>query len=205
MRGVSHQVAFFVAIAGFAALVDVAHSARALTVSIIYGLTLMALFGISAAYHRPMWSEAARRRMRRLDHAGIFIFIAGSYTPLCILGLPDDTGRNLLLFAWCFAAVGVVHALFLVHAFRTLNAVLYVVMGCALVPFIPELLTSVGGSQLGYLLAGGIIFIAGAVVYARRWPNPSPAVFGYHEVFHMMVIVAVAFHYVAVVQLVRHG
>lgn len=196
-RGVSHQVAFFAAIGACAALVLVASGTSFVTVAVIYGTTLITLFGISALYHRPMWSPRARELMRRLDHASIFVFIAGSYTPICLLAMPPEHGRWLLIFAWCFAAVGVIHAIFFVHAFRTFNAVLFVAMGCAALPFVGDLAAGMGAVCVGLIIAGGAIYIAGAVVYARRWPDPNPRVFGYHEVFHLMVILAGALHYAA--------
>lgn len=204
-RGVSHHVAFIVAIPGFLALVLSATGKVATTVAVIYGVPLMMLFGISALYHRRMWKPRARALMRRLDHAGIFVFIAASYTPLCMFGLPEGEGRALLWAAWIVAALGTLHAVFFVHAFRTLNAVLFVVMGCALIPYMPVLATRIGWGCLTLLAAGGAIYIAGAVVYARRWPNPNPAVFGYHEVFHLMVIAATALQYAAMLVLVRNA
>jgi len=201
-RGVSHHIAFFFAIAGCAALLAQASNARVATVAAVYGVTLMTLFGISALYHRPMWGRRGRSIMRRLDHASIFIFIAGCYTPICILGLPPQDARNLLTFVWLFAAAGAVHAVFFLHLFRTLNAVLFVAMGCAMIPYVPQLAVGVGTSSLALLLGGGAIYIAGAVVYSHRWPNPAPAVFGYHEVFHLMVILACSLHYAALFDLV---
>lgn len=202
LRGVSHQVAFFFALAAGAVLVAVAPAARAARAGLVYGLSLAGMYGVSAAYHRPNWSLPARRRMRRLDHAGIFLLIAGTYTPVCLLGLPGRQGTVLLAVVWTGALLGTLHAALFVHAFRAFNAFLYVVLGCAVVPVLPSVGAALGPLRTALLVAGGVIYVAGAVVYARRRPNPSPAVFGYHEVFHVMVIVASALHFAAVYDLV---
>lgn len=202
LRGVSHQVAFFFALVAAVLLVDVAPTARAAWAGLVYGLSLAGMYGVSAAYHRRNWSTNARRRMRRLDHAGIFLLIAGSYTPVCLLGLGGTRGSVLLAVVWTGALLGTLHAAFFVHAFRAFNAVLYVVLGCAVLPVLPSAYAALGPLRTALLVAGGVIYIAGAVVYARRRPNPSPAVFGYHEVFHVMVIVASALHFGAVLDLV---
>jgi hemolysin III len=204
-RGVSHEIAFFVALASGAYLLAVARSGRALAGSLVYALSLAAMLGFSALYHRPMWGLKARKRLRRLDHAGIFLLIAGTYTPVCLLGLPPSLATPLLWIVWGGAALGVVHAVFFVHAFRSLNAVLYVVLGCVSLPVLPAFWTALGPVRACLVLGGGVIYIAGAVVYARRWPNPRPAVFGYHEVFHAMVIAAASVHFAAVLNLVSHA
>jgi hemolysin III len=202
LRGVSHQFAFFVALAGGVVLLVVAPVARAAWAGLVYALSLAGMYGISATYHRRNWSLRARRLMRRLDHAAIFLLIAGTYTPVCLLGLPGTRGLVLLGIVWAGAVLGVLHTVFFVNSFRAFNAVLYVVLGCAIVPLVPTLGVALGPVRAALLLAGGVFYIGGAVVYARRWPNPSPAVFGYHEVFHVMVIIAGALHFAAVLSLV---
>lgn len=197
-RGVSHQIAFFVAMAGSLALFLVSAGTRLGLGAGIYGVTLMTLFGISALYHRPMWGARGRAIMKRLDHASIFVFIAGCYTPIALLALPSEQARSLLWFAWGFAGAGALHSIFLVHIFRKFNALLFVIMGCSMVPFSGELLAGMGPGCMALLVGGGAIYILGAVVYARRWPNPRPTIFGYHEVFHLMVIAGVVLHYAAV-------
>lgn len=198
LRGVSHFIAFFFAIGGFVALLLDAAPGKATVAAGVYGVTLMLLFGISGLYHRRMWGPRGRALMRRLDHVGIFVFIAGSYTPLCALGLPPDDARTLLTIAWMMAALGTLHAVFFVHAFRSFNALLFVLMGCVMLPYATRMAHGVGEPGMRLVLIGGGIFVAGAVVYARRWPNPAPEVFGYHEVFHLMVIAAVGLHYAAI-------
>lgn len=202
-RGVLHQVFSFVALAGGAVLLLAARSPRAAWSGLVYCLSLVAMYTISATYHRGTWSGAARERMRRLDHAGIFLLIAGTYTPVAALGIPGWQGTALLWAAWIGAAAGIVHTVFFVNSFRQLNAVLYVAFGCMAVPVLPTFLAGLGAVRTALILAGGVVYITGAVVYGRKWPNPSAAVFGYHEVFHVMVIVASALHFAVVLSLVR--
>lgn len=202
LRGVSHQVAFFAALVGGVGLLLVAPAARAAWAGLIYALSLAGMYGISATYHRLNWSLSARRRMRRLDHAGIFLLIAGTYTPVCVLGLPGSRGLVLLAVVWVGAALGLLHAMLFVNAFRSLNAALYVVLGCAALPFLPSFAAGLGALHTTLLLTGGVVYVAGAVVYARRRPNPWPRVFGYHEVFHALVIIASTLHFATVFDLV---
>ncbi len=203
LRGVIHQVAFFLALVAGAGLLLVARSPRGVGAGLIYGVSLVVMYGVSAAYHRASWSEQAKVRMRRLDHAGIFLLIAGTYTPVAWLGVPGREGTILLWCAWIGAGLGVLHSLFFVHAFRALNALLFVLFGCMAVPVIPAVVHGLGSSRALLIFGGGVVYIAGALVYGKRWPNPSPAVFGYHEVFHGMVVLASALHFAAVLSLLQ--
>lgn len=198
-----HEVFAFVSLAAGAVLLAVARSPRATWSGLVYCLSLVAMYTISATYHRGTWTPAARERMRRLDHAGIFLLIAGTYTPVAALGIPGWPGTALLWAAWIGAALGIVHTVFFVNSFRRLNAVLYVAFGCMALPVLPAVLAGLGAARTVLVIAGGAVYITGAVVYGRKWPNPSAAVFGYHEVFHVMVIVASALHFAAVLSLVR--
>jgi len=197
LRGVSHEVAVAFALAGWVALVREAPGARAAFAAAVYGLALTAQFGISALYHRPRWGARARLVMRRLDHAAIFLLIAGTYTPFCLL-LPDGGGRLLLGLVWAGALAGMAFSVAWPMAPKWLLAALCVGLGWAVVPMLPALRAAIGGDGLALLVAGGLAYTAGALVYATRRPDPFPRVFGYHEVFHALVIVAAACHYVAV-------
>jgi hemolysin III len=201
LRGVSHQIALVFALAAGGILVAVAPTTRALVASSIYAASLAALFGISALYHRPNWPAAPRAVMKRLDHAAIFVFIAGTYTPLCLL-LPDAGGMPLLAGVWAGAALGVARAVFWPDAPRALSAVLYVGLGWAVVPFLPELYARLGLLGLALLGGGGLLYTVGAVVYARRRPDPAPRIFGYHEVFHALVVAAAVLHFAMVARVV---
>ena len=196
-RGVSHLLAFVAALGGLVLLGVSRASGTQHLAGVLYGISLATTLGISALYHRPMWSLPARKRMRTLDHAGIGILIAGTYTPLAVL---DSQGRwTVGLWAmWGGALLALAFALFWSQAPRGLRAALYVGLGLLSAPLLLKLGGLIGSDRLALLLVGAGIYIAGAVVYALRWPNPKPSVFGYHEVFHLMVIAAAAVHFIVV-------
>ena len=197
LRGVSHEIAAAFALAGWVALVREAPGPRAAFAAAVYGLALTAQFCVSALYHRPRWGARARMLMRRLDHAAIFLLIAGTYTPVCLL-LPVAGGRVLLAFVWAGALAGMIFSVLWPMAPKWLLAALGVALGWAVVPMLPALRAAIGPGGLTLIVAGGVAYTTGALVYATRWPNPLPRVFGYHEVFHALVIVAAVCHYVAV-------
>jgi hemolysin III len=197
LRGVSHEVAAAFAAAGWIALVHAAPGPRAAFAAAVYGLALTAQFGVSALYHRPRWGDRARLVMRRLDHAAIFLLIAGTYTPFCLL-LGDGAGPVLLAAVWAGALAGIAVSVAWPTAPKWLVASLCVALGWAVLPVLPALRVALGAGGLSLLLAGGVAYTAGAVVYATRRPDPFPRVFGYHEVFHALVIVAAVCHYAAV-------
>jgi hemolysin III len=201
LRGVSHEIAAAFALAGWVVLVQAAPGPRAVLAAAVYGLALTAQFGISALYHRQRWGTRGRLLMRRLDHAAIFLLIAGTYTPFCLL-LPTDKGRWLLAAVWAGAVAGMVLSVAWPLAPKWLMALLTVLLGWAVVPTLPSLYSAIGTSGLVLLGAGGVAYTVGAVVYATRFPDPDPRVFGYHEVFHVLVIAAAICHYVAVAGLI---
>jgi hemolysin III len=197
LRGVSHQIAAAFAVAGAIALVQAATGQRGAVAAAVYGFALTAQFAVSALYHRPRWSDRARLRMRRLDHAAIFLLIAGTYTPFCLL-LPPEAGRPLLWMVWSGALAGMVISVRWPLAPKWLMALLTVALGWAIVPTFPAMLAVIGWGGISLLGAGGLTYTVGALVYATRFPDPSPRVFGYHEVFHVLVIAAAICHYVAI-------
>ena len=196
LRGVSHEIAAAFALAGWVLLVRAAPGPRAALAAAVYGLTLTAQFSISALYHRPSWGAPARLVMRRLDHAAIFLLIAGTYTPVSLL-LPGG-GRLLLGLVWTGALAGMVLSILWPLAPKWLMATLTVALGWAVVPTLPSLSAAVGPLGLWLLGIGGVAYTLGAVVYATRRPDPFPRIFGYHEVFHALVIAAACCHYAAV-------
>lgn len=204
-RGVSHQAAFFAALGAGTTLLAGAHSAQAAWAVSVYAIALMALFGVSALYHRVNWGEAGRALMKRLDHATIFVFIAGCYTPICLLALKGDVGRTLLAWVWAGAGLGVARAVFWPKAPKPVSALLYVALGWAVVGQLPALALSLGPVGMGALAAGGVLYSIGASVYAFQRPDPLPAVFGYHEVFHALVIAACVCHFVVIARMVLVG
>ncbi|MBL8923428.1 MAG: hemolysin III family protein [Myxococcaceae bacterium] len=197
LRGVSHQVFFFVSLAAGTLLVLAAPNTDARVGCAIYSASLAMLLGTSALYHRPTWSLRARARMRRLDHSAIFVLIAGTYTPLA-LTLPPDTARVMLTVAWVGAALGVARALFWINAPKWLVAVLALAMGWLALLYLPTIGRVAGTPVLAWMGAGGVLYSLGALTYALKRPDPWPRVFGYHEVFHAFVVAAAVCHFVAV-------
>jgi len=202
LRGVSHEIAAWLALAAGVTLALVAPGGRARTSAVVYAASLFSLFAVSALYHRPNWAPRARLWMRRLDHSAIFLLIAGTYTPFCLL-LGGATGRTMLAVAWAGAAAGVLQSILWVRAPKPLVAALYVLLGWVVVPVVPALRAALGTGALALLATGGLLYTLGAVVYASRRPDPLPRVFGYHEVFHGLVIAAAACHFAVVAGAVR--
>lgn len=201
-RGVSHRAAFFASLGAGPMLVAAAGSVQAAIAATIYALTLAAMFGVSALYHLPTWGDRARLLMRRLDHSAIFLVIAGSYTPICLIALKDGVGAWLLGLVWFGALLGVARAVFWSHAPKAVSALFYVLLGCVVIPFLPRTAAVLSPVSTGLLVAGGLLYLVGAVVYATRRPDPAPSVFGYHEVFHALTIVASICHFIAIRQVI---
>ena len=156
----------------------------------IYSVCLLAMFGVSAAFHRHTWSPPARLRMRRLDHSTIFAAVAGTYTPIALLALHGTTQVVILWLAWLGAGAGVILQFAWIRAPKWLTAVIYIALAWAAVSVLPELTRSSGIGALAFLVIGGVLYTIGAVIYALRRPDPNPEIFGYHEVFHAFVIAA---------------
>jgi hemolysin III len=203
LRGVSHQVAFFVALLATAQLVMWARPGAPSQTALVFGASMVVLFGTSALYHRRHWSDEARMLVRRFDHAAIFVLIAGGYTPL--FGLVPSTagGHGALAAIWIGAGVGIVKSLAWPHAPKWLTALLCVVIGWMVVGQVVDRSAAVGMTCVWLLVAAGTIYSLGAAVYATRRPDPLPRVFGYHEVFHALVIVASACLFAHVVLVLR--
>lgn len=199
LRGVSHQWAFFVSLAAGAGLVAAAPSPRAAIAVGIYAISLSALLGVSALYHRVNWVRpAARRWMRRLDHSMIFLLIAGTTTPFCVLVLSGPLADALLVAVWAGAAAGIVVELIWVEAPRWVTTIVYLAVGWIGALGFPAIVVAAGVGAGALIAIGGLLYTAGAVVYARQRPDPRPATFGYHEIFHMLVIAAAVAHFAAI-------
>jgi hemolysin III len=199
LRGVLHHYAFLVSLVSGAVLVLGAPTRRAAVVAAVYGVSLSALLGVSALFHRVTWSERARRWMARLDHSMISVLIAGTYTPFGVLALSGTFAVLLLIVIWTGALANILLHVLWIDAPKWLSAACYVLLGWVGVAAVPDLTAHAGWGPAALLMAGGIIYSAGAVVYAVRRPDPLPAVFGYHEVFHALVVVAAGIHYAAIV------
>jgi hemolysin III len=202
LRGWLHLVCFFLAIPAGVLVVAVASSESARVAAVIYAVGLVALFGVSGSYHRGDWSAAWRRRMSRLDHATIFVMIAGSYTPLCIVVLDGGMRVAMLVTAWVGAALGGALAWAEGRRVRMVRSGLYIALGWAVCLAGPQLVQHLTTTELLLMAAGGLLYTVGAIFLATRWPNPSPRVFGYHEVWHTMVVAAVVCHCVAITSVV---
>lgn len=198
LRGVSHQYAFFVSLACGIALILGATGGRARLAAGIYAGAVSGLFGTSALYHRVTWRPAARRWMRRLDHSMIFVLIAGTYTPVALLALSGTLAHVVLAVVWGGAAAGVIFKLVWIDAPKWILAAVYVALGWVAVSTFGQLPGSIGWLGVAGLAAGGLLYSAGAVIYASERPNLRPGVFGYHELFHAFVIAAAALHYMVI-------
>ena len=199
LRGVFHQWACAGAVPLGLVLVVVAGTARARIALTVYSASLVALFGVSALYHRINWRSLTKRDwMRRLDHSMIYVLIAGSYTPFAVLVLHGPLAVAILVAVWAGAGLGVVFNLVWRDAPAWLRAALYVGLGWIAVAAMPQLGAAIGLVGLALLGLGGVLYTLGAVVYAVRRPDPAPAVFGYHEVFHILVIAAAAVQYAVI-------
>ena len=199
LRGVSHQWAFFASLVAGAALILAAPTTRATIAAGIYAVSLSALLGVSALYHRVNWVRpAVRRWMRRLDHSMIFLLIAGTTTPFCLLVLTGTLAEALLIAVWAGAAAGIVVELIWVEAPKWVSVIVYLSVGWIGAIGYPAIIVT-AGIGAGILIAlGAALYTAGAVVYARQRPDPRPATFGYHEIFHVLVIAAAIAHFAAI-------
>jgi len=198
LRGVFHQYAFFGALAAGTVLVVLADGYTERFAVWVYATALAAMFGSSALYHRFPWRNAAARlRARRLDHAMIFVFIAGTYTPFAMLGFSGALQVIVLAAVWAGAALGLVLNLVWIEAPRWLSTVAYLAVGWVGVVAVPQVFGALGVAVGVLLVVGAGLYTIGALAYASTWPNPFPATFGFHEIFHLLVIAAAVTQFVA--------
>jgi hemolysin III len=199
LRGVLHQWAFAVSLVTGIGLVVEAASVRARVAVAVYAVSVAAVFGTSALYHRVDWRTlGARRWMRRLDHTMIFVLIAGTYTPFSVLVLHGTLGLVILIAVWSAALAGAVFKLVWIEAPSWLGTASYILVGWIAVVAVPELVNRLGFAAVAALALGGVLYSVGGVIYARKRPDPVPSVFGYHELFHTLVIAAAALQYLVV-------
>ena len=203
LRGYSHQFAFFIALGACFVLLKNSYGKNTFISTVIYSFSLCGLFGISALYHRPNWQPQQRLLMKRLDHTAIYILIAGTSTPICLLALSPIPGWQLLKLVWTAAIFGIIQSLFWVKAPKWLSALLYIIVGCLVFPYLPELKNSLNPNDLELILIGGFVYIVGAIIYALKRPNPNPKFFGYHEIFHLFVIAGAGFHFLVIYKLLK--
>ena len=200
LRGRFHQAAFFACIPASLALIIVAPGAKARAGAVVYGAALLLQFGASAMYHLGDWCDEAYVRMRRLDHSMIFVLIAGTYTPMCLMALHGNATAVVLALVWSGAAVGIITKLYRVDL-HVLSGIMYIGLGWVAIFVIPALARALSDVGLALVIAGGVLYTLGALVLATHRPNPWPDTFGYHEVWHVFTIVAAASLYAAIFML----
>lgn len=198
LRGVLHQVALAVAIAAGIVLVTETDGGRRIVAATVFACSAATMLAVSAAYHRITWSSRARLRMRRADHAGIYVLIAGTYTPVGLLVLHGALQTVVLGVVWTGAAAAILLKLFWVGAPKWLSVAIAIGLGWVGVAAIPQLVRADGAAPVVLIALGGLAYTCGGIVYARRKPDPIPAVFGYHELFHALTLVGLTLQYVAI-------
>jgi hemolysin III len=205
LRGVLHQAAFFVAVALAPLLIVGADGGRPRLAAAVFAGSVAACFGASALYHRVTWTPRVRLWMRRVDHAGVYLLIAGTYTPVSLLVLRGAWRPVVLTVVWAGAAAAIILKFVWVQAPKWLAAAIGLALGWVAVVALPQLIVHLDPAAVTLLVVGGLAYTAGAIVYARRRPDPAPAVFGYHELFHALTIVGVACQYVAIAFFIVHA
>jgi hemolysin III len=198
LRGWLHLGIFPASVIAGIVLVSVAQDTKARVASAIFAATASLLFGVSAAYHRGNWTPHTHEILKRLDHANIFLIIAGSYTPFALLLVGGERGRLMMWIVWSGALLGVALRTIFIHSARWLSAPVYLALGWTAVFFIPDLLRTGAVGTFVLVVVGGAMYSIGGLVYGIKRPNPSPRWFGFHEVFHSFTIVGYIVHYVAV-------
>lgn len=204
ISGLTHFLGAILGLFGLIYLVVLSNGAAATTIASvsIYGISMVLLYSASSAYHLLKISPKNMVRLRRLDHAMVPVFIAGTYTPFCLLALKGPIGYAILILVWTLAVAGLFKSLYWVHAPRWVTAGLFVLMGWIIVTAVYPLAKAVTPTAFWLILGGGMLYSVGALVYAKKWPDPWPKVFGFHEVWHLFVLGGSACHYWAVLSLV---
>ena len=197
LRGVSHLVGAMGTLPAAYILIENIKAPQAIAPAAVYLVGLFLLLGISSLYHVPMWTPTVRANLRRLDRSVIYIFVAGTYTPL-VMQLGTSVWAYTLHAVWSAALVGVFIAVFVSGAPRWVTALTYVVLGWGALSFMPALYSNLGPNTFWLITNGGLLYTIGALIYAFKRPNPFPAIFGYHEIFHLLVVAAAALHYKAI-------
>jgi hemolysin III len=204
LRGVLHAATVPLLAAGIIVLIAVAPGTGPKAALAIYLACAMMLFGNSATYHIGNWGPTVKAVLRRIDHSNIYLFVAGTYTPLAVILLSGTSRVVLLSLIWGLALAGVLFRTLWLGAPRRLYTAMYVVMGWAALWWLPQFARAGGVAIIVLIIVGGVVYSLGAVVYSRQWPDPSPQWFGFHEVFHSCTVIAAACHWTAVLLAVRH-
>lgn len=202
-RGWIHAGTFPVAIAAGIVLITLAHGGAGKWACAVFMVTSMLLFGNSALYHRFNWNPRTKLLLKRIDHANIFLLIAGTYTPLAVLALPPAKGVTLLWVIWGAALLGIGFRVFWIGAPRWLYVFVYLAMGFGALVYLGDLL-SASVAMMVLVLVGGVLYTAGAIIYGAKRPNPIPGVFGFHEIFHTLTVFAFLCHWAAALLIALH-
>jgi hemolysin III len=205
LRGHFHQAMFFIVFgAGLPLIFDAISSGLAIAI-IIYILCALTLFGVSAIYHRVHWNEKKRAFWRKLDHSSIYLMIAGTFTPIAWIALEAHSSNQLLTLIWIVAGLGILQSLFFVHIPKALSAIIYVIAGYLVLPYLPELRQALGNVQFTLIILGGVFYSVGAICYGLKRPTLNPKVFSYHEVFHLMVNFGAIAHFIVIKNIISHS
>lgn len=203
LRGRLHQAAFFITLVAAVFLLFRSRDSMTLISSLIYIFGLLFLFGVSSFYHIPHWDPKPRAFLKRIDHSAIFILIACTFTPLCLLALPQASGRQLLVIIWTAAVLGIFQSIFWVKAPKWVTSLLYVIMGWLALPYLSQFKETLGSNQIILIVSGGVVYTVGALFYALKKPNFKPDFFGYHELFHLFTIIGAFLHFAVIYQLIH--
>lgn len=202
LRGYFHEWMFFISIGACIPLISKSTNPNELIATIVYSIGIFMMFGFSALYHRINWRPKVLKLMRRLDHSSIFIMIAGSFTPICLLVLPDKLGLQLLLIIWIIAGIGIIQTVLFTNTPRMVRAGIYLIAGYMAIPYLSVLSSVMGFTNYALTVAGGTIYSVGAIGYGLKFPDFSPKYFGYHEFFHILVSVAAILHFIVIYSIV---
>ena len=202
LRGTFHQAMFFIAIGACAPLIVKSNNSSEYIATSIYSCAVMMMFGFSALYHKFNWNKVKKRQFRKLDHIGIFLMIAGTFTPFCLLVLPWSSGFILLILIWAIALFGILQVLFIPDLNRMIRASIYIGMGLIALPYMSEMFKVFSTANTVLIIIGSFLYIIGAIGYGLKIPKLSPRFFGYHEVFHSLVSIAAILHFIVIYSII---
>ena len=202
LRGTFHQTMFFIAIVACAPLIVKSNNSSEYIATSIYSCAVMMMFGFSALYHKFNWNKVKKRQFRKLDHIGIFLMIAGTFTPFCLLILPWSSGFILLILIWAIALFGIFQVLFIPDLNRMVRASIYIGMDLIALPYMSEMFKVFSTANSVLIIIGSFLYIIGAVGYGLKIPKLSPRFFGYHEVFHSLVSIAAILHFIVIYSII---
>ncbi|MCM0606565.1 MAG: hemolysin III family protein [Xanthomonadaceae bacterium] len=194
---------FFIMIGACVPLIMRCHNLAERVSIIIYTLCTLTMFGVSTLYHRKNWNKKHRLFWKKLDHSAIFLMIAGTFTPIAFLSLSPSSSTKLLIMSWGVALAGIVQSIFFVNLPKLVHSIIYLTAGYLVLPYFSEIKLSVGQSNIWLIIAGGIAFSLGAICYGIKRPILNPQVFGYHEVFHLLVNCGAILHFIVINSLIK--